>query len=119
FGLKQTFEGAILMSRRWLMFGASGVLSAGLILALMGCNRGSNAAQVPQRPPSVTVTDVVVQDVPYYLDAIGTCAGNKTVSIMPQIAGRVDEANFTEGDDVKKGDLLFTIDPRPFKAAVA
>src|SRR5438105_3812139 len=107
------------MSRPRLIFGA-GILSLVGLLALLcasGCNRGSNAAQMPQRPPTVTVADVVVRDVPYYIDEIGTCAGNKTVSVMPQVAGRVDEAHFTEGEDVKKGDLLFTIDPRPFKAA--
>lgn len=99
-------------------FGVIGILTIALF-SIAGCNRGSNAAQMPQHPPPVTVADVVVRDVPYYIDEIGTCAGNKTVSVMPQVAGRIDEAHFTEGDDVKKGDLLFTIDPRPFKAAVA
>lgn len=111
------------MSRRPLIPGACGIFSLAVLIVSVcagGCKRGSNAAQAPAPPPPpVTVSDVVVRDVPYYLEEIGRCAGHDTVSVMPQVAGRVDAAHFTEGEDVKKGDLLFTIDPRPFKAVVA
>ncbi|HEX3359252.1 MAG TPA: efflux RND transporter periplasmic adaptor subunit, partial [Tepidisphaeraceae bacterium] len=94
----------------------AGVLS--LLMAAVGCNRGQQAAAT-MPPPAVTVAIVVVQDVPFYIDEIGRCAANKSVSIMPEVAGRIDSASFVEGVDVKQGDLLFTIDPRPFKAALS
>src|SRR3954470_11714573 len=111
------------MSQRPLIPGAGGILLLALLIVSLcaaGCNRGSNAAQMPAPPPPhVTATEGVVRDVPFYIYEIGRCAGNKTVTVMPQIAGRVDGAHFVEGADVKKDDLLFTIDPRPFKAVVA
>jgi multidrug efflux system membrane fusion protein len=60
-----------------------------------------------------------VRDVPYYIDEIGRTAAREMVTVTPQVAGRIDEAHFVEGDDVNKGDLLFTIDARPYKAALA
>jgi multidrug efflux system membrane fusion protein len=51
-----------------------------------------------------------------YLDQVGKCVSREVVSIMPQIAGKITELQFTDGADVKKGDLLFTIDPRPYDA---
>src|SRR5438067_2183730 len=110
------------MSRCRLIFGAGGILSLVALIAPMfvsGCNRGSNAAQMQAPPPpQVTAADVVVRDVPYYVDEIGRCAASESVALTPQVAGRIESANFTEGQDVQKGDVLFTIDPRPFQAAV-
>ncbi len=73
-------------------------------------------AQAPVRP--VTVAKVVTKDVPLYLDEIGTCAAYETVLVQAQVSGVIITRNFQDGSDVKKGDLLFTIDPRPYQAAL-
>jgi multidrug efflux system membrane fusion protein len=73
-------------------------------------------AQATARP--VTVAKVVAKDVPLYLDEIGTCAAYETVLVQAQVTGVIITRNFQDGSDVKKGDLLFTIDPRPFQAAL-
>jgi membrane fusion protein, multidrug efflux system len=73
-------------------------------------------AQAPARP--VIVAKVVAKDVPLYLDEIGTCAAYETVLVQAQVTGVIITRNFQDGSDVKKGDLLFTIDPRPFQAAL-
>jgi membrane fusion protein, multidrug efflux system len=70
----------------------------------------------PVRP--VLVAKVISKDVPLYLDEIGTCAAYETVQVQAQVAGQITTRDFQDGADVKKGDLLFTIDPRPFQAAV-
>src|SRR5262249_2236951 len=74
------------------------------------------AAQPTPRPASVT--KVVTKDVPLYLDEIGTCAAYETVQLQAQVSGVIIGRHFQDGSDVKKGDLLFTIDPRPYKAAL-
>jgi multidrug efflux system membrane fusion protein len=72
-----------------------------------------------QRPPApVTVAAALTQDVPVYIDAIGKTVAREVVSIEPQVSGRVIKIHFTDGADVKKGDLLFTIDPQPFEVSV-
>src|SRR5262245_62569780 len=76
----------------------------------------SKAAQPPVRP--ATVAKVVTKDVPLYLDEIGTCAAYETVQVQAQVSGVITARHFQDGSDVKKGDLLFTIDPRPFQAAL-
>jgi len=73
-------------------------------------------AQAPARP--VAVAKVVAKDVPIYLDEIGTCAAYETVQVQAQVSGQILTRDFQDGADVKKGDLLFTIDPRPFQAAL-
>jgi multidrug efflux system membrane fusion protein len=73
-------------------------------------------AQPPERP--VTVAKVVTKDVPIYLDEIGTCAAYETVLVQAQVNGQIITRDFQDGADVKKGDLLFTIDPRPFQAVL-
>jgi multidrug efflux system membrane fusion protein len=76
----------------------------------------AKAAQPPVRP--VLVTKVITKDVPIYLDEIGTCAAYETVQVQAQVNGQIITRDFQDGSDVKKGDLLFTIDPRPFQAAL-
>ena len=66
----------------------------------------------------VLVTKVMQKDVPRYLDEIGTCAAYETVQVQAQVSGQIMERHFQDGADVKKGDLLFTIDPRPYQAAL-
>ncbi len=84
-------------------------------LALVGCEKA--AAPAFQRPPAaVSVAAAVAEDVPVYLDAIGKMVAREMVSIQPQVSGRITEIHFTDGADLKKGDALFTIDPRPYQA---
>src|SRR5215475_11878313 len=74
------------------------------------------ATQPPTRP--VAVAKVATKDVPVYLDEIGTCAAYETVQVQAQVSGVIMARHFQDGSDVKKGDLLFTIDPRPFQAVL-
>ena len=70
-----------------------------------------------ERPPApVSATSAVAQDVPTYIDAIGKTVAREVVSIQPQVSGRIMQIHFTDGANVRKGDLLFTIDPRPYEA---
>ena len=73
-------------------------------------------AQPPARP--ATVAKVVTKDVPIYLDEIGTCAAYETVQVQAQVSGKIIARDFQDGSDVKKGDSLFTIDPRPYQAVL-
>ena len=65
------------------------------------------------------VAKVIQKDVPLYLDEIGTTAAYETVQIQAQVSGQIIAREFKDGVDVKKGDLLFRIDPRPYEAALA
>src|SRR5262249_47338700 len=75
----------------------------------------AKSTQPPARP--VLVAKVISKDVPLYLDEIGTCAAYETVQVQAQVSGKILARHFQDGADVKKGDLLFTIDPAPFQAA--
>src|SRR4029450_5701149 len=90
-----------------------------LLVLIRSFQRGvgtSGTAQAPVRP--VTVAKVVAKDVPLYLDEIGTCAAYETVQVQAQVSGVIIGRHFQDGSDLKKGDSLFTIDPRPFQAAL-
>src|SRR5215203_2824347 len=89
------------------------VLSA----TLSGC--ANQAQQSFERPPApVVVSTAVSQDVSNYMDALGKIVAREVVSIQPQVSGRIVKIHFTDGANVKTGQLLFTIDPRPFEANV-
>lgn len=75
----------------------------------------AKSSQPPVRP--VLVAKVISKDVPVYLDEIGTCAAYETVQVQAQVSGQIIGRHFQDGADVKQGDLLFTIDPRPYQAA--
>jgi membrane fusion protein, multidrug efflux system len=93
------------------------------VLAIFAVARGlqrrvesAKAGQPPAR--LVLVAKVVTKDVPVYLDEIGTCTAYETVQVQAQVSGQITARHFQDGSDVKEGDLLFTIDPRPFQAAL-
>src|SRR5436190_11154064 len=87
------------------------------VVLLAGCL--NKAQQSFERPPApVQVTAAVNQDVATYLDAIGKTVAREVVSIQPQVSGRILKIHFTDGANVKKGDLLFTIDTRPFESSL-
>jgi membrane fusion protein, multidrug efflux system len=86
-----------------------------LIVLLAGCDRQAPASF--ERPPApVSVAAAVTEDVPIYIDAVGKIVAREVVSIQPQVSGRITKIHFADGADVKAGDVLFTIDPRPFQA---
>ncbi|HET6854385.1 MAG TPA: efflux RND transporter periplasmic adaptor subunit [Pyrinomonadaceae bacterium] len=88
---------------------------SGLCATLSGCV--NKAQQNFQRPPApVVVSTAVSQDVSNYMDALGKIVARETVAIQPQVSGRIEKIHFTDGANVKRGQLLFTIDPRPFEA---
>ena len=84
---------------------------------LTACNQGKS--QPPQKPP-VPVTAVVVEQktVPVQILTIGNVEAYSTVSVKSQIGGILTRVHFKEGQDVNRGALLFTIDPRPYEAAL-
>src|SRR5260221_14690044 len=75
--------------------------------------RGAANAVIP-----VIAGEVVQRDVPIYLTGLGSVVAFNTVSIKPQVDGKLIKVNFQEGQDVKAGDVLALIDPRPFEAAL-
>src|SRR5277367_1262222 len=82
-------------------------------LAVAGCKE--KAAPKPP-PPTVEVAAVSQEDVPIYHDWIGTTDGLVNAEIRAQVTGYLIKQDYKEGDPVKKGDMLFEIDPRPFQA---
>src|SRR6266436_5076196 len=94
------------------------LLSAVAVTFFVGCANKA-AQQGFERPPAaVSVTAAVAQDVPTYPDAIGRTVAREVVSIQPQVSGRIMKIHFIDGADVKKNDMLFTIDSRPFEASL-
>lgn len=94
-------------------------LATAAMLVTAACSRGNVHAAAPSTPaPLVTVVKATAQDVPRYLDEIGRNAAFESVTVTPQVGGRVVERHFQDGDNLKRGQLLFVIDPRPYKAQV-
>lgn len=97
------------------------LLAAGLLLLAAGCsNEKSSAAQQKPALPAVpvTVAEVVSRTVPVQLRVIGNVEAYTVVSVKPQINGEIFRVHITPGQEVRKGDLLFAIDPRPFEASL-
>src|SRR6476660_10487207 len=88
-----------------------------LLSSLPSCSRKAPQAAPP--PPEVLVTTVKPQDVPRVLERVATLDGFINANINAQVLGYIVSRDYQEGSVVKKGDLLFRIDPRPFEAALA
>ena len=99
--------------QRFLIVGAASVC----VLLLSSCSR--KAPQVAPAAPEVLVTTVKPQDVPRVLERVATLDGFINANINAQVQGYIVSRDYTEGSVVKKGDLLFHIDPRPYEAALA
>jgi membrane fusion protein (multidrug efflux system) len=90
--------------------------SGALILFAVGC--GSTKAAPPAPPATVEVATVVQQDTPLYSEWVATLDGYVNAQIQPHVTGYIIKQNYREGSVVRKGDVLFEIDPRPFRAAL-
>lgn len=86
-----------------------------LALSLVGCGTKSVSAAAPP-PPSVQVARVLQEDVPIYHEWIATLDGYVNAVIQPQVSGYLIQQNYQEGTVVRKNQVLFKIDPRPFQA---
>jgi len=107
---------AVFQSLVKLSLAAMFLVVAGLLVA--GCS-GTTKAAAPSPPaPTVEVTQVLQQDVAIPSEWVGTLDGFVNAQIQPRVAGYVIKQNYKEGSVVKKGQVLFEIDPRPFKAAL-
>jgi len=87
-----------------------------VLLPLTGCETKTEAAPPP--PPEVQVVPVQQKDVPIYGEWVATLDGYVNADIRPQVTGYLLKQNYREGMLVRKGDVLFEIDPRPFQAAL-
>ena len=85
-------------------------------LGLPACKK---AAQQAGPPPEVYVAEAVQKDVPVYMEVVGQTRGSQDVEIRARVEGYLDRVAFTEGSFVRKGDLLYQIDPLPLAAALA
>jgi membrane fusion protein, multidrug efflux system len=102
--------------RVYLVTGAAVVLIALFSIRLISSRHKPSP---PPAPRTVAVAKVITKDVPLYLDEIGTTTAAETVQVQAQVSGQIISRDFEDGADVKKGDVLFRIDPRPFEAALA
>src|SRR6267142_78713 len=91
-------------------------LTLALGIFVSGCSRGQATTAVPA--PEVQVTTVEARDVPMYGEWVATLDGYVNAEIRPQVSGYITKQNYTEGSVVRKGQVLFEIDPRPFQAAL-
>jgi multidrug efflux system membrane fusion protein len=97
----------------------NGLLLPAIFAAVAGCSTGE-AGRAPQAPPAPQVTTAVVatQELNDWADFTGRLEAVENVAVRPRVGGYVESVQFAEGARVAQGDLLFQIDPRPFKAEV-
>jgi multidrug efflux system membrane fusion protein len=103
---------------------AAGAVAVGM-LALAGCSEspagGAPARAAQPAPASAVPVGAAVAEqrvVPVQVTTVGTVQAYTTVGVKSQVAGQIQQVHFTEGQEVKRGDLLFTIDPRPLEASL-
>ncbi len=90
-----------------------------LIILSLGIHSCKNDKNKTPYIPEIPVIEVIQQDVPIYQDFIGQIYGKYDIPIRARVTGFLDKIHFNEGSYVKKGQLLYTIDPKPFEAALA
>lgn len=122
--LEQSGQDRPPVKRRWVrllalalcLVAMAGVVSVAFLLPNLNTAQPSAGAAPP---PKVKVAQPVVKEILEWDDFSGRFEATDDVSIRSRVTGYLDEAHFKEGGLVKKGDLLFTIDPRPFQAAAS
>src|ERR1700736_6416773 len=106
--------GAVLIAGVWFYFNHQKNAQEQAASTAKSSKQGGRGG--PGGPVPVVAGTAQKRDVPIYLDGIGTVQAYNTVTVHPQISGTLTQVAFQEGQDVKKGDLLAVIDPRPLQA---
>ncbi|HKO94536.1 MAG TPA: efflux RND transporter periplasmic adaptor subunit, partial [Polyangiaceae bacterium] len=114
-------------SRRKRLWLIAALCLSGAGAAAWGFGRGHDAnGAVPHKadgrgaePAPVTVAPVRSEDVPIEIHAFGSVEASSTVDVVPQVTGLITQVHFTEGSFVQKGELLFSVDTRPYRASLA
>src|SRR5581483_7898714 len=88
------------------------------LLAVAGCGR-ARSQSAPPPPPEVLVGEAVRKEITEYEDFTGRTEAVETVEIRARVSGYLEKVHFSEGEEVRDGDLLFEIDPRPYQAEYA
>jgi len=120
-----TEEPHVSMGRKWMsgtrliMFGA-GLAALALCVWIVSPERSRSAAAAQSRPEAITIdaAPATREDVPVYLDGLGTVQAFYTVKVNSRVDGELEKVAFAEGQDVKRGELLAQIDPRPYQASL-
>ncbi len=99
----------------WRLLGGAGLVA--VLLGFAACGRSPEAGATP-KPPAVTVVTVAQRRVPVYGQYVGQTEAVKTVEVRARVEGFIERQVVPDGADVKAGDLLFVIDPRPFEATL-
>jgi len=96
-------------------------VSAALLAALVGLSGCKSEATTAQQAPApqVSVASALERDVTEWDEFTGRLEAVESVEVRPRVTGYIESVNFTEGSTVKKGDLLFVIDPRPYQAELS
>ena len=92
--------------------------SALAIAVLAACSGGHAEEAGMPPPPEVNAAPVLVKQVNQWDEFSGRVEAVQNVELRPRVSGYIDKVNYVEGQEVKKGDVLFTIDPRPYAAEV-
>src|SRR6187551_130537 len=95
-------------------------LASGMVVGFSQTVEGEKSADGANMPPppEVSVAQVVSRDVRQWDEFTGRVAAVETVELRPRVSGYVERVAYREGQDVRKGDLQFVVDPRPYRAAL-
>ena len=116
--MKNYFREAVKVMKLRSFGGSISLLFMFLVIAFVSACADSKAKQSAQRVVPVKMGDVIQQNVPLQINAIGNVEAYNTVSVKALVGGEIVDVHFREGQDVRQGDLLFQIDPRPYEAAL-
>ncbi|UPT55981.1 efflux RND transporter periplasmic adaptor subunit [Dickeya zeae] len=105
------------LQKPWVNFHLNALGVMLLSVALVGCDDGVAQNAVPQAP-AVSAADVVVKSVSQWDSFNGRIEAVESVQLRPRVSGYIDKVNYTDGQEVKKGEVLFTIDDRAYRAAL-
>jgi RND family efflux transporter MFP subunit len=107
-----------IVRRNWIVTAASLSLFAAAVAAIGGCS--SDATTTPAvQAPQVSVAEALARDVTEWDEFTGRLEAVESVEVRPRVTGYIESVDFTEGSVVRKGDLLFVIDPRPYRAELS